>query len=99
MKNFEFEGGLLQKAIRATFANRQTVVPEKLPVALTETFTKSSDVIADWKAFIKRNKITSDTDFELLIENLREFFLPIIEAEANHTNFDKNWTASDGWTI
>lgn len=98
IKSFEFEGELLQKAIRATFANRQTAVPEKLPVALTETFTKSSDVIADWKAFIKRGKITTDTDFDLLIANLREFFAPIIEAEANRADFDKNWTANDGWT-
>jgi len=97
IKNFQFEGGLLQKAIRATFANRQTAVPEEVPVALTDVFIKNSETIADWKAFIKRGRITSDTDLELLIANLREFLVPIIEAEANHTDFDKNWTATDGW--
>ncbi|HQU83378.1 MAG TPA: nucleotidyl transferase AbiEii/AbiGii toxin family protein [Pyrinomonadaceae bacterium] len=97
IKNFPFDGELLQKAIRATFANRQTVVPETLPIALTDKFTQNSDVIADWKAFIKRGKITSDTDFEVLIENLREFFMPIIEAEANRADFDKKWTVNEGW--
>jgi len=97
IKNFQFEGRLLQKAIRATFANRQTVVPKEVPVALTDVFIKNSEIIADWKAFIKRGKITSDTDLELLITNLREFFVPIIEAEANHSDFDKNWMANDGW--
>lgn len=97
IKNFQFEGGLLQKAIRATFANRQTAVPEEVPVALTDVFIKNSETIADWKAFIKRGRITSDTNLELLIENLREFFVPIIEAEAKHSDFDKNWMANDGW--
>jgi len=97
IKNFQFEGRLLQKAIRATFANRQTAVPEEVPIALTDVFIKNSETIADWKAFIKRGRITSDTNLELLIENLREFFVPIIEAEAKHSDFDKNWTANDGW--
>lgn len=97
IKNFEFEGKLLQKAIRATFANRQTTVPEKLPVALTGVFTRNSEAIADWKAFIKRGKITSDTDFELLIENLRDFFTPFIEAESKNKVLDRNWSFSRGW--
>lgn len=97
IKNFSFEGELLQKAIRATFANRQTAVPQDLPVALTEVFTGNSQVIADWKAFIKRGKIASDTDFELVIESLRVFFTPIIEAEARNTTLDRNWKSQAGW--
>lgn len=97
IKNFSFEGELIQKAIRATFANRQTVVPQDLPVALTEVFTRNSEVIADWRAFIKRGKITSDTDFESVIESLREFFKPIIEAETQNTALGRNWTPKAGW--
>lgn len=97
IKNFSFEGELLQKAIRATFANRQTAVPQTLPVALTEVFTGNSEANADWKAFIKRGRITSDTDFEVVIESLREFFTPIIEAEADNITLEKNWTPSTGW--
>jgi len=99
IKNFEFEGKLLQKAIRATFDNRQTAVPEKLPVALTGTFTKNSETIADWKAFIKRGKIESDTDFDKVIESLRVFFEPLIEAENNDAIFDQDWSSPNGWII
>lgn len=99
IKNFSFEGNLLQKAIRATFANRQTAVPEKLPVALTETFTKNSETIADWKAFIKRGKIESETDFDKVIESLRVFFEPLIEAENNDTIFNQDWSFPNGWEI
>ena len=99
IKNFSFEGVLLQKAIKATFANRQTAVPQSLPIALTEVFTGNSEVIADWQAFIKRNKITSDADLEAVIESLGEFFKPIIDAEANDTIFDQNWSFPNRWEI
>lgn len=99
IKEFPFDGELLQRAIRATFARRQTAVPRAVPIALTEIFTADSEVIADWKAFIKRGKITSDTDLDTVIENLRNFFAPLVEAEAENAEFRKNWTAQTGWTI
>jgi predicted nucleotidyltransferase component of viral defense system len=97
IKNFLFEGILLQKAIKATFANRETSVPTNLPIALTEIFTKNADVIADWAAFIKRNRITSDADLEAVIESLRVFFEPIMEAESKNIAFDKHWSFPEGW--
>lgn len=99
IKNFSFEGVLLQKAIKATFANRQTAVPTKLPIAFTEIFTKNVEAITDWTAFIKRNKIKSDTDFGKVVESLRGFFEPIIEAENNEAIFDQNWSFPNGWVI
>ncbi|HRH40137.1 MAG TPA: nucleotidyl transferase AbiEii/AbiGii toxin family protein [Pyrinomonadaceae bacterium] len=97
IRNFSFDGVILQKAIKATFDNRKTSVPTTFPVALTDVFTENNEVKADWEAFIKRNKITSDTNFELLIESLRQFFGPIIEAEAKETVFEGNWTSPADW--
>ncbi len=99
IKEFSFDGELLQRAIRATFARRQTAVPRAVPIALTEIFTGASEVIADWKAFIKRGKITADTELNSVIENLRIFFAPLVEAEAENAEFRKNWSAQTGWTI
>ena len=59
IKEFEFDGALLQKAIRATFANRQTPLPQNLPLALTEEFAANPFIISRWSAFIKRNRITA----------------------------------------
>jgi predicted nucleotidyltransferase component of viral defense system len=97
IKNFSFDGALLQKAIKATFANRQTAVPQSLPVALTDVFRANSEIIADWKGFIKRGKITFDTDLESVIDSLRDFFAPVIETESQNTVLDKNWTFQTGW--
>ena len=97
IKNFSFDGEMIRKAIKATFANRKTDHPTLAPIALTEVFTKNSEVVTNWQAFIKRNKITSDTDFELVIESLRGFFAPLIEAEAKNRVFGKRWSFKNGW--
>ena len=94
---FEFDGALLQKAIRATFERRQTAFPEKLPTALTEEFAEDNGKQTQWKAFLRKNKLTvlseneNSTELKNLIESLREFFIKIIEVENKKQVFDKNW--------
>lgn len=97
IKEFNFDGALLQKAIRATFAARATAIPQALPIALTDTFVETAAVAADWKGFIRRGKITADTDFKLVIESLRRYFAPVIEAESRNADFEKQWTFQTGW--
>ena len=41
-RQFEFSGSVLCSALRATFERRTTVLPEKLPSALTSEFTEDS---------------------------------------------------------
>lgn len=97
IKEFEFDGALLQKAIRATFDNRQTIFPKELPLAITDEFAANQLIISRWNAFIKRNRILVETDFALLIKNLRDFFAPIIESEAQNLHFEKHWKTIEGW--
>ena len=97
IKEFDFDGALLQKAVRATFAARQTSVPQTFPTALTDAFAENASTAADWTAFIKRSRITSDTDFLAVLESLREFFAPLIQAEARNASFAMTWTAQEGW--
>ena len=97
IKHFPFEGQVLQKAIKATFASRQTIAPTSFPIALTDIFAKAPEVLTNWKGFIRKNKIDADTDLETVIENLRRFIEPIIEAEARNSNLDKNWSVERGW--
>ena len=95
IKEFDFDGALLQKAIRATFTARQTDFPEDLPIALTDDFAASHLIISRWNAFIKRNRITAETDLAEVIKNLREFFAPIIKA--GEQKYDKSRKAGKGW--
>lgn len=97
IKEFEFDGELLQRAIRATFTTRQTPLPQNLPLALTDEFAGSALVIPRWNAFIRRNRITTQTDLISLIGSLREFFAPVIEAETRNAVFTKQWRKEGKW--
>lgn len=95
IKEFDFDGALLQKAIRATFAARQTAFPEVLPVALTNDFAANVLIVSHWNAFVKRNRIQTELDLTEIIQKLREFFAPVIEADEQE--FNKSWNAGKGW--
>lgn len=97
IEKFEFDGIVLQKAITATFKNRQTDFPKELPLALTDEFATNSAIILRWNGFIKRNKISKNTDFGKIIENLRSFYEPIIEANKANDEFSKSWTNEQNW--
>jgi len=97
IKEFEFEGKLLQEAIRKTFANRKTNLPEDLPVALSDDFAANPLKLSLWSGFIYRNGITAETELAEVVKSLREFFLPIIEAETKVLEFNQNWSPGKGW--
>lgn len=97
IKHIEFDGKLLQNAIRNTFANRQTDMPQELPIALTDDFAASELKLPLWSGFIRRNNIKTETDFAEVIKHLREFFTPLIEAEMKKAEFGQNWFPQKGW--
>ena len=97
IEKFEFGGKVLQKAITATFKNRETDFPTELPLALTDEFATNQAIILRWNGFIKRNKISNNTDFGKIIENLRSFYEPIIEANQANDAFSKSWTNEQNW--
>lgn len=90
-KAFEFDGAILQNAIRATFERRQTVFPENLPLALTEEFSSDKGKQTQWNAFLRKNKLEGITDFTSVIASLKDFFQPIIEAINQKETFSAEW--------
>lgn len=97
IEKFEFDGKVLQKAITATFKNRQTDFPTELPLALTDEFATNPAIVLRWNGFIRRNKISKNADFGKVIENLRNFYEPIIEANKANDAFSKSWTNEQTW--
>lgn len=81
IKEFELDQDLMRKAIQATFANRQTVMPQTLPIALTDDFAADPLIVTRWQAFIKRNRIPAETDLSVIINRLREFFTSLFDYE------------------
>ena len=94
---FECDGTLLQTAIRATFKNRQTQIPTTLPVALTDSFVENEMVAGRWNGFIDRNRIKKFNNLAEAIQNLRSFFVSIVDAEKSNVKLGLRWTATRGW--
>lgn len=94
---FDFDGNLLQTAIRATFQRRLTRFPERLPVALRDEFAKDANVSDRWNGFISRNRLDRSTDLVRIVERLRSFFEPLIEAESGDNQFNMKWKAGADW--
>jgi hypothetical protein len=97
IKYLEFDGKLLQNAVRNTFANRQRKLPQELPVALTDNFAANELKLSLWSGFIRRNNIKTETDFAEVIKHLLEFFTPLIEAEAKNAELNQTWLPQTGW--
>lgn len=72
---FEFDGELLHRAIAATFKRRRTELPREMPLCLTDVFYSDSTKIAQWRAFIRRNKPwQGPVELETVIGKLAKLF-------------------------
>jgi hypothetical protein len=81
-RRFDFDGSVLDKAIHATFARRQTALTEKLPFPLTDAFAADAAKQTQWTAFLRRNGLTGPSlQFADMIGSLRQFIGPVLETE------------------
>lgn len=63
---------LLGDAIAATFQRRGTVVPEDVPLGLSDEFARDAAKRAQWKAFLAKNRLDAPT-LDEVIEEVRRF--------------------------
>ena len=77
---FDFEGGLLQEAIRKTFTRRQTSFASAKELFDSE-FADQVSFQRLWDAFKKRTRLATKQDFKGVFKEIRAFLGPIILAE------------------
>ena len=96
---FTFDGPKLVEAIRATFNRRRTEIPESAPVALTEEFSTDSDKTTQWRAFLMRSGLENTAvDLPQILEELRLFLIPPLQAAASGWDFNLAWTRGGPWS-
>lgn len=94
---FEFEGGVFQKAVRATLKRRQTALPDGLPLALTNEFAEDEGKVRQWHASEK--KLGTHAAPRLLAEvmmALRQFLGPVL-ATVSTDKPPGTWKAGGPW--
>lgn len=94
LSEFEFDGAIVQEAIQATFARRQTAFPTQAPLALTDEFCNDKGKQTQWSAFLRKNRLEGMTELREVIELLQMFFLPIIAASQQNQTLSAQWKAA-----
>lgn len=92
-----FEGEMLVRAMRATFHRRGTTIPGTVPVALTREFAEDTSRAAQWRAFLRRGRLTGPANVGELSEDLRRFLMPPLEAAAAGLDFLSRWPPGGPW--
>lgn len=82
-----FDGDVLVAAIRGTFRRRQTPLPDREIVALTEEFTGDQRALANWRAFASRNQLSGFESLAQVVAELRPFLLPPLASARSGESF------------
>ena len=96
-ETFEFDGMSLQKAIEATFNNRETDIPAERPSSLSVEFASANQT--RWVNFLNRLDLdnTQVEDFEHVLEALWIFLEHPIQSSFNQTKSTRKWKPPKGW--
>jgi hypothetical protein len=92
----DFDGGILLRAVAATFERRRTRFPSGVPIGLSDEFATDAQKGRQWQAFLRKNAIDPIPLAEV-VTDLRKFLLPVLESASANTSHDLAWRAGDGW--
>lgn len=96
-RRFDFDGQTLAAAITETFTARHTVIPSD-PVAFTEAFIQDEAKQSQWKAFLRKNRMTDAQDtFEEAVNAVSLFLKPVVDGLVNSKSVPATWKAPGPW--
>lgn len=93
------DGSNLQQAIKTTFKNRSTTLPDSFPIEFSQSLADEKQ--HQWRAFINREKLeTSEIgEFSQVVQRLNDFLLPVVDSTQRNVKFDKVWNPAKGWEM
>ena len=97
LRQFDFEGLILAEAISKTFSTRGTRIQAK-PIALARAFGEDPEKAAQWRGFIRKNRLKDvPQNFAEVITAIAAFLTPIAEQMAAGRVFKATWKAPGPW--
>ena len=97
LRQFDFEGPVLARAVQETFANRGTAIKPD-PVALTAEFAADASKMRQWTGFLRKSRIDFAPDtLQEVVEATADFLRPVARALASSEDFTSQWTAPGPW--
>ncbi|MCC2669977.1 MAG: hypothetical protein K0Q72_2448 [Armatimonadetes bacterium] len=98
-RTFDFEGATLAAAIAATFGRRKTALPATVPTALSPEFYGDPAKRVQWRAFVKRSRLTGEgIELPEITPLIAAFVLPVVAGLLADQHFSGRWhAASASW--
>lgn len=97
LRQFDFDGGTLAEAVKKTFANRDTPIPER-PLAFSREFGEDDKKQTQWNAFIRKSKLENvPQNLSEVNDGIQNFLKPVITALLNEKQFNQRWQAGGQW--
>ena len=94
-----FDGATLVEAIRRTLSRRSTAIPSGAPEGLSRAFGRHEVPEVRWRAFLEKSRLQhTERDFESVVEAIRTFAQPVIDACRNGHPFRQTWKPGGPWT-
>ena len=95
--NFEFDSLSLRKALEKTFSQRQTVIPNGRPAALTTAF--ASDNAKRWENFLQKTGLEGNhvDDFVDVLDKIWTFVEYPLLPSIDPSQPNRHWTPHKGW--
>jgi predicted nucleotidyltransferase component of viral defense system len=82
LREEEMDTGVLARAIAATFRRRRTDLPEGIPAALGDEFASDAAKQAQWRAFLRKNRIDAPALAEVVVDIRARLAAPLARARA-----------------
>ncbi|MGA1845330.1 MAG: nucleotidyl transferase AbiEii/AbiGii toxin family protein [bacterium] len=97
-RQFEFSGANIASAIKKTFNNRKTEIPNKKPLFADEIYDEKSDRQTLWSAFLKKGDIQNAPEtLSTTAKEIERFLIEPIMALNDNVTFAKTWKQPKGW--
>ena len=92
-----FDGPTLTEAVRATFERRGTPLPAGAPLALADEFAADTGKQTQWRAFVRRGRLSDEGALAEVVDGLRTFLLPVLDAARREFGLDARWQPGGPW--
>ena len=91
-------GVVLTEAIQATFRRRGTDPPAATPVAFTAAFYSSPDKQAQWKACLRKARVSSEVpQLATIVSEIAGLLMPVVNAVNTDQRFILIWPPGGPW--
>jgi len=98
MRQFDFNGSKLVKALKSTFEHRKTSFPKDTPLFAEEIYDEKSDRQTLWKAFLKKGDIKNTPEkLHAIARRIEGFLIKPLNSINERQRFNRGWKAPGPW--